>query len=200
VRTAYKVWSGIAAGVFCLVAIVDLSSNHTNGTPTAATAASSPPVTVRSVDGWAAMTLSNGDRVYDTNEGSSEDACQLAYMAERARPAIVGRQVTRLTQTSSSPFGTAPAGYAYAYISLSDGTNPDAPMWRDARDQYAGEAVTYCQAQEEATETTSATPEPEAAPETTTSSGDSTHVYVDHHHNLPDGALTGGYCARKWWC
>jgi hypothetical protein len=25
-------------------------------------------------------------------------------------------------------------------------------------------------------------------------------VYVDHHHNLPDGALTGGYCARKWWC
>lgn len=20
------------------------------------------------------------------------------------------------------------------------------------------------------------------------------------HVNLPDGALTGGYCARKWWC
>ena len=22
----------------------------------------------------------------------------------------------------------------------------------------------------------------------------------DGHVNLPDGALTGGYCARKWWC
>lgn len=35
-RTAYKVWSGIAAGVFCLVATTDLSSNHTT------TAASAP--------------------------------------------------------------------------------------------------------------------------------------------------------------
>lgn len=25
-------------------------------------------------------------------------------------------------------------------------------------------------------------------------------VDVDDHVNLPDGALTGGYCARKWWC
>jgi len=25
-------------------------------------------------------------------------------------------------------------------------------------------------------------------------------VDVDRDHNLPDGALTGGYCARKWWC
>jgi endonuclease YncB( thermonuclease family) len=26
-------------------------------------------------------------------------------------------------------------------------------------------------------------------------------VDIDHHDtNLPDGALTGGYCARKWWC
>src|SRR3954469_14041140 len=34
VRTAYKVWSGIAAGVFCLVAISDVSGSH--ATPTAA--------------------------------------------------------------------------------------------------------------------------------------------------------------------
>lgn len=25
-------------------------------------------------------------------------------------------------------------------------------------------------------------------------------VDVDDDVNLPDGALTGGYCARKWWC
>jgi hypothetical protein len=27
------------------------------------------------------------------------------------------------------------------------------------------------------------------------------HIDVDRNHaNLPDGALTGGYCAHKWWC
>jgi hypothetical protein len=33
-----------------------------------------------------------------------------------------------------------------------------------------------------------------------TSSGGSVGDGDDHHVNLPDGALTGGYCARKWWC
>jgi endonuclease YncB( thermonuclease family) len=34
------------------------------------------------------------------------------------------------------------------------------------------------------------------------SSGGSGGVDVDvpGNGNLPDGALTGGYCARKWWC
>jgi endonuclease YncB( thermonuclease family) len=35
------------------------------------------------------------------------------------------------------------------------------------------------------------------------SSGGGGGVYVDGDdgdHNMPDGALTGGYCARKWWC
>ncbi|MER7084033.1 thermonuclease family protein [Saccharopolyspora kobensis] len=34
--------------------------------------------------------------------------------------------------------------------------------------------------------------------------GDGTPDYDDHVNvdapNLPDGSLTGGYCARKWWC
>jgi hypothetical protein len=35
----------------------------------------------------------------------------------------------------------------------------------------------------------------------TTTRAPSTDVDVDvDHHGLPDGALTGGYCARKWWC
>ena len=38
----------------------------------------------------------------------------------------------------------------------------------------------------------------------TTSGGSSdVDVYVDTdggNYNMPDGALTGGYCARKWWC
>ncbi len=35
------------------------------------------------------------------------------------------------------------------------------------------------------------------------SSGDGdADVYVDDDDDdgLPDGALTGGYCARRWWC
>ncbi|MDD7918241.1 thermonuclease family protein [Actinomycetospora callitridis] len=39
--------------------------------------------------------------------------------------------------------------------------------------------------------------EPESAPSTTEYDVD---VDVDDDGNLPDGALTGGYCARKWWC
>lgn len=40
-----------------------------------------------------------------------------------------------------------------------------------------------------------------AASTTRSTGGDGGYVYVPHHdHGLPDGALTGGYCARKWWC
>jgi hypothetical protein len=47
----------------------------------------------------------------------------------------------------------------------------------------------------------SITPAPAAA-ETGSPSGKDTHVYVDTHrdHNLPDGALSGGFCRRHWWC
>lgn len=35
----------------------------------------------------------------------------------------------------------------------------------------------------------------------TPSSGGSSYSYDDDDdYNMPDGALTGGYCARKWWC
>jgi endonuclease YncB( thermonuclease family) len=39
--------------------------------------------------------------------------------------------------------------------------------------------------------------EPDYSPSTTEYEVD---VDVDDDGNLPDGALTGGYCARKWWC
>jgi endonuclease YncB( thermonuclease family) len=39
--------------------------------------------------------------------------------------------------------------------------------------------------------------EPEPTPATTSYDVD---VDVDDDVNHPDGALTGGYCARKWWC
>lgn len=39
--------------------------------------------------------------------------------------------------------------------------------------------------------------EPDYSPSTSEYDVD---VDVDDDGNLPDGALTGGYCARKWWC
>lgn len=51
---------------------------------------------------------------------------------------------------------------------------------------------------------------PEVAPTTTTTRPSTTtttppvqpdvDVEVDDDTNLPDGALTGGYCRKKWWC
>ncbi len=36
----------------------------------------------------------------------------------------------------------------------------------------------------------------------TPSTGGNSYSYDsdDDNYNMPDGALTGGYCARKWWC
>lgn len=35
---------------------------------------------------------------------------------------------------------------------------------------------------------------------TPTPSSSDVDIDVDRDGNMPDGALTGGYCARKWWC
>lgn len=47
-------------------------------------------------------------------------------------------------------------------------------------------------------EFTAPTSEPEASVPVSEPDVD-VHVDTDHH-DLPDGALTGGYCRRKWWC
>lgn len=43
-----------------------------------------------------------------------------------------------------------------------------------------------------------ATPEPAVA--LAPAENPHVHVDVDHHHNSRDGALTGGFCRRHWWC
>lgn len=53
-------------------------------------------------------------------------------------------------------------------------------------------------------ETTTPAPTPTPEPVATTApepAPSDTYVDVDvPHMNLPDGALTGGYCRHKWWC
>ncbi|GAA4839936.1 hypothetical protein GCM10023201_32250 [Actinomycetospora corticicola] len=41
---------------------------------------------------------------------------------------------------------------------------------------------------------------PTASTTTTPPSNTDVDIDVDEDHNLPDGALTGGFCRRKWWC
>jgi hypothetical protein len=44
-------------------------------------------------------------------------------------------------------------------------------------------------------------PVPGSDPGPATDPGSSIHVDVDHHHhNLPDGLLTGGFCSHRRWC
>lgn len=48
--------------------------------------------------------------------------------------------------------------------------------------------------------TTSTTTTTTPPPTTTSEAPSNTDVNVDVDHNSRDGALTGGYCRRKWWC
>lgn len=67
-------------------------------------------------------------------------------------------------------------------------TPPAAPVTRAPQP-----AVTYyAPAPTTPTPTYSAAPSPAKLPDVDIHHGD--------HVNMPDGALTGGYCRHKWWC
>lgn len=82
-------------------------------------------------------------------------------------------------------------GYAEAY---NQGASPDdiaenAKQVTDAKSYYWGQWGPPCGPKD-----------PDDAP-ISSGSSPSGHIDVDdHHHNLRDGALTGGFCARHWWC
>ncbi|GAA4853524.1 hypothetical protein GCM10023201_53860 [Actinomycetospora corticicola] len=222
-RTAYKVWSGIAAGVFCLVAISDLSDGGTS--TTAAPAAVSAPAAPRYVAPAAAAPVAapepTGDTVTVTDVVDGEtfvaggqririlgiDACDASTYGGRqatstAETYLEGQQVTlrtepgvekdrngrllRYVDTSAGDYGTLAVTYDHTQA---DGASKADPTYLD--------------------ELRSADPNGRtcSAPETSSpssSSDDDDHVYVPlprrGDNGLPDGALTGGYCAKKWWC
>jgi endonuclease YncB( thermonuclease family) len=233
VRTAYKVWSGIAAGVFCLVAGVDLSHQQApapTSTPVASSAArSSAPtptttapatteavapepgepagagqtVTVsRVIDGDTFVAGGQKIRVLGIDsceagtDGGSEATAAAKGLLEgqqvvlRAQPGVdrdrYGREL-RYVQTSGGDYGDYMVGFDHTGVY--QGRN-------DASPAYVAKLRS-----DDTTGRTCSTPAV-----ATDSSGSSS----DHHgsinwpspgdQGLPDGALTGGYCARKWWC
>ena len=221
-RTAYKVWSGIAAGVFCLVAISDLSDGGTStaASPAAVSAPAAPTYAAPAVVAPVAAPEPAGDTVTVTDVVDGEsfvadgrryrvlgiDACEASTYGGRQAKAtaetfLEGQQVTlradpgvekdqngrllRYVDLSSGDYGTLAVGY--------DHTEADDASKADPT--YLGELR-------------SADPNGRtcSAPETTSSSSssDDDDVYVPlprrGDNGLPDGALTGGYCAKKWWC
>lgn len=154
------------------------------------------PVTVVSVDSWGAMTLSNGLRVFevDGTEGAGSDRCRVEWLTGRARSVLVGVRIVGAQRETSSPYAVAPAGYSYGRLDYADGSGGVAANpWQTVRQRWSGEASSACAPPE---------PAPEVGPSVTSEPDAGSDVYVDSDddHNGRDGALTGGYCARKWWC
>ncbi|MCD2188417.1 thermonuclease family protein [Actinomycetospora soli] len=228
-RTAYKVWSGIAAGVFCLVAIGDLSngSDTTTAAPAAVSAPAAPtyvaPAAAAPVQAPVAapVEVPAGDTVTVTDVVDGEsfvaggqririlgiDACDPSTYGGRqatstAETFLEGQQVTlrtepgvdedrngrllRYVDTSAGDYGTL--AVTYDHTEVDDASRADASYLDELRS--ADPNGRTC-----------------AAPPSSSSSSsseDDDHVYVPlprrGDDGLPDGALTGGYCAKKWWC
>ncbi len=237
-RTAYKVWSGIAAGVFCLVAISDLSTHHAT-TPTSAPAVSSaaspaavaPPVAVPAAAPATAPTppepgepASGGqtvmvDRVIDGDTfvaGGQKvrvlgiDSCESdtdggTRATETAHSLLDGQQVILRAEPGADrdKYGRE---LRYVEIAATGSDYGDQMVGYDHTAVYAGknQASPAYVAKLRADDPDGRTC---AAPASTAPSG--TGSSDDHgsinwpspgDQGLPDGALTGGYCARKWWC
>jgi endonuclease YncB( thermonuclease family) len=230
VRTAYKVWSGIAAGVFCLVAVVDLSGNHPTtpaAAPTVSSAASpaAAPIAVPTASAAPVTTsapVPAGDTVTVTKvidgdtfvAGGTKvrvlgiDSCEAGTgggtrATDTARTMLDGQQVTlrREPGVDKDKYGRE-----LRYVDLPGGTDfGDYMVGFDHTGVYQGrnDASPEYAAKLRADDTDGRTC---SAPVTTTtpSSGSDDGGSIDWpspgDQGLPDGALTGGYCARKWWC
>lgn len=138
-RTAYKVWSGIAAGVFCLVAATDLSGGASRFAPAATTATApagpaSPTVTVATAaarPGSASVVTGPVTRVIDgdTLEVAGErvrvlgiDACEIgttggATAKDRAVSLVGGRTVALRAEPGAD---RDRSGRALRYVEVDD--------------------------------------------------------------------------------
>ena len=229
-RQAYKVWIAVAAAVFCVVALADLgggsesrpvasrgapptttSARPSTTAPTSAVVAPSsatPVATVASaVDGDTLLVGGQQVRVLGL------DACPAATSGGRAavataqglvtgRPAVLGVEpgvdrdgsgrLLRYVEVDGADLATTMVAYPHSGVAAGDGAAAD----------YVGEL----RASDPNGRTCSAPTTPTPTPTTTSAPGydDDGDVDVDlpspGDQGLPDGALSGGYCARKWRC
>jgi endonuclease YncB( thermonuclease family) len=238
VRQAHKVWLAIAAGVFVLVAAVDLSTS-TPPTPSSASSSSSATSTPRTTSTTTTTTTAPSSyaaapttsstpaaagttaTVTDVVDGDTIeisggrrvrllgiDACEMSTQggreAKQLLEGFVGSDQVRLvtdgsrdhdrygrllrrveTTTGSTDIGALMV--IYPTVGVYEGQNDATPAY-----------LAQLRASDDGRRDCSGTP-------TVGDSGSDGDVDVDVHvgdgdDGLPDGALTGGYCARKWWC
>lgn len=234
VRRAHKVWGGIAAGVFSLVVIGDLSAPGTPTTvaaPAAVTAPAAPvavpaaapaavPVTGPARPAAPVVPQRRTATVTDVVDGDTLvvggqkvrvlgiDACEAGtdggeQAIATAETLLEGRQVTLRTQPGVDRDRD---GRLLRYVDLSSGADfAESMVVFDHTGVHQGRAPkSYAQQLRDADPNGRSC----SAPAPVTSEGDDTD-YGDGgsidwptpgDQGTPDGALTGGYCKKKWWC
>ena len=219
-RTAHKVWSGIAAGVFCVVAISDLGSSS----PT--TAASSPAAATAPAPAYAAPTYVAAPpttpaaptvTVTDVIDGDTLvvggrrigvlgiDSCPVSTSGGKqakslAESLVEGREVTLRAEPGVEK---DKAGRLLRYVDLSYGSDYGESMVTSDHTGAVdnGADASYLAGLRDADPNGRSCSEP--APTSSSGSYDddgSINYPSPGDQGLPDGALTGGYCKRKWWC
>lgn len=114
-----------------------------------------------------------------------------------------GNSVTLTAQPGHNKDGY---GRLLRYVTLPDGRDyADVMLGYDHTAVYAGknDALPAKVAEGRAADTDGRTCDPAPTTETPApadDNGSSLGDSYDHDRNHRDGALTGGYCARKWWC
>jgi endonuclease YncB( thermonuclease family) len=237
VRTAHKVWVGIAATVFAVVAIADLAGQNTTSTSTTETAsaisgaagstsAAAPSTPVDMAGPAGADALSNGmttgktgtsvvtvNRVIDGDTFVAAntqirvlgiDSCELrTYGGQMAKSTaetfLSGQRITlrkepgvdrdddghalRYVDVDGMDFGETMVSYDHTTVNESDDASSDY-LARLREADYDGRTCS------------------DPAPPTVESYEDSGSIDWPSpgDQGLPDGLLTGGFCARHRWC
>ncbi len=232
-RLAHRVWTGIAAGVFALVAVTDLAGGDDAARPAAVTAAvppdaarawtsagagsepvdapavrpAAPPAQPAAPAGIRVTRVVDGDTV-ETADGRTVqvlgiDACEAGTRAgERAtqdlRWLLEGETVVL---TAEPGVALDRHGHDLRYLALPAGDVGEQAVGHDHTGVYRGhgaspERIAALMAADDGVQVCDdpAVPtavDPDLPDVDWPSQGD---------QGLPDGALTGGFCARKWWC
>lgn len=136
------------------------------------------------------MTLADGRRIHVTMlQGSTTtDPCETAADMALARQMLQGRDVTITPPVTRDTPSVVPAGALQVDLRTGDG-----------RDY--GTLFDPARAENRLAECSEPPPAPvQTSSPVSSSPGSDADIDVDRDSNMPDGALTGGYCARKWWC
>ena len=189
-------------GPAVLLPAVAVTVMLTAGCGASATSAPTRPVTVTSVSpsDAAAVTLSTGQRVYDTGLATGitltaplVGTCERRFNDSLARKVVAGSAVTASTRINS--WASAPAGYQPAKLTYAAMEGMDtASMF--SHPQVASARESSCATAAAPPTTTTTTTSEKPVPTTTSEVPSDTNVDVDV--DTDDGSSR--YCRRHWFC